>query len=140
MLPYTLSIHASGFGRGALHFAYIRVRLVCAHKTMHRMVLSPGGGGRAGALRGQSLQPETSCFGLSGGAHSVLRTSVYAWSAPTKPCTAWFCPRRGGCRRDGQSLTRRRGETARWYPSGASPLPLKRRFASPSCASSLFFL
>jgi hypothetical protein len=28
------------FGRGALHFAYIRVRLVCVDKTMHRMVLS----------------------------------------------------------------------------------------------------
>ena len=37
------------FGRGALCFAYIRVRLVCAHTTMHRMVVSPQGGGVLGA-------------------------------------------------------------------------------------------
>ena len=29
------------FGRGALCFAYIRVRLERAHTTMHRMVVSP---------------------------------------------------------------------------------------------------
>ena len=54
-----------------------------------------------------ALQPSTSCFGLSGGAHFVSRTSMYAWSAPTKPCTAWFCPRRWGYgenRRRGLSL------------------------------------
>ena len=32
---------------------------------------------QARALRGLLLQPSTSCSGLSGGAHSILRTSVY---------------------------------------------------------------
>jgi hypothetical protein len=47
----------------------------------------------AGALRGRTLQSSTSCFGLPGGVYSALRPSMDAWGTPTKPCTAWFCPR-----------------------------------------------
>ena len=39
--PPALNILFRAFGRGALCFAYIHVRLTCAHTTMHRMVVSP---------------------------------------------------------------------------------------------------
>jgi hypothetical protein len=42
--PTVLSLLLRTSGRGALCFAYIHVRLACAHKTMHRMVLSPAEG------------------------------------------------------------------------------------------------
>jgi hypothetical protein len=31
---------------------------------------------------------------ISGRGASVMRLSMDAWGAPTKPCTAWFCPLR----------------------------------------------
>jgi biotin carboxylase len=49
-------------------------------------------GGDAGA----ALQSSASCFGLPGGAHSVLRPSMDARGTPAQPCTAWLgSPPRG---------------------------------------------
>ncbi|MDR1468416.1 MAG: hypothetical protein LBT00_03910 [Spirochaetaceae bacterium] len=83
-----LSLRASGTVPGEAIGSTLRVELV---GRARRVILRRD----SGALRG-AYNPQHPASGFRAGAYSVMRPSVDAWGTPTKPCTAWFCPRRGG--------------------------------------------